>query len=73
MVTAQTLPTHDRKDDVSMDRSDIARAIAEELLDDDILDIHNFSGDAEGILGCVQGIILKHLQDYLIISGSLLQ
>ncbi len=52
-----------------MDRDNIARAIAEELLDNDILDIHNFSGDAEGILGCTQEIILKHLQDYLIILG----
>ena len=55
-----------------MNRNDIARVIAEELLDNDILDIHNFSNDVEGILRCTQEIILKHLQDYLIILGSLL-
>lgn len=57
---------------VSMNRNDIARTIAEELLDNDMLDIHNFSGDAEGILECAQEIILKHLQDYLIVLGSVL-
>lgn len=56
----------------NMDRKDMAKAIAEELLDNDILDTHNFSGDTESILRCTQEVILNHLQDYLIILGSLL-
>lgn len=53
-------------------RTDIAMLIAEELLESDALDLNNFRYDIDSLLSFVQGIILYHLKDYLIISGTLL-
>lgn len=55
-----------------MERDNIAMSIAEELLDNDILDENNFSFDTDALLQCVSKIILEHLKDYLIISGNVL-
>lgn len=57
---------------MNKDRTDIAMLIAEELLESDALDLNNFRYDVDSLLSFVQGIILYHLKDYLIISGSLL-
>ena len=53
-------------------RTDIVLLIAEELLESDALDLNNFRYDIDSLLSFVQGIILYHLKDYLIISGILL-
>ncbi len=47
-----------------MNRNDIAKAIAEDLLYNDALDEHNFSYDTAALLEYVQNIILEHLKDY---------
>ncbi len=52
-----------------MNRTDIARAIAEDLLNNDVLDENNFSYDTFAILEYVQNIILEHLKDYSLLSG----
>lgn len=57
---------------MNKERTDIALSIATELLDNDVLDLNNFECDADSLLSFVQGIILSHLKDYLIISGTLL-
>lgn len=55
-----------------MDRQEIARNIAKDLLDNDVLDINNFLDDTGALLKCVQEIILKHLRDFIILSGKIL-
>lgn len=54
-----------------MNRADIAKAISEDLLDNGALDEHNFS-DTDALLKCVQDIILEHMKDYIILSGTML-
>lgn len=53
-----------------MTRETIARQIAEELLDTDTLDMHNWGNNAEAVLDYVQSMILRHLKDYMILSGT---
>lgn len=53
-------------------RNDIALEIANELLDNEILDENNFSHDTDMLLQCVSEIILAHLKDYVILSGDIL-
>lgn len=53
-----------------MNRNDIAKAIAEDLLNNDVLDENNFSYDTVTILEYVQNIILDHLKDYSLLSGT---
>lgn len=53
-----------------MNRTDIAKAIAADLLDNDVLDENNFSYDTATILEYVQNIILDHLKDYSLLSGT---
>lgn len=57
---------------MNKNRTDIALSIATELLEQDALDLNNFGCDADSLLNFVQEIILSHLQNYLIISGTLL-
>jgi len=57
---------------MNKDRTDIALSIANELLEQDALDLNNFADDTDTILNFVQETILNHLKDYLIISGYLL-
>ena len=54
-----------------MNRTDIAKAMAADLLDNDVLDKHNFSYDIAAILEYVQNIILEHLKDYSLLSGTI--
>lgn len=53
-----------------MNRTDIAKAIAEDLLNNDILDENNFY-DTATILEYVQNIILEHIKDYSLLSGTI--
>ncbi len=57
---------------MNKDRTDLALAIAKDLLDQDTIDLNNFSNDTNTLLDFVQEIILEHLKDYLIVSGYLL-
>ena len=59
------------KEGLYMNRTDIAKAISEDLLDNGALDEHNF-GDTDTLLKCVQDIILEHMKDYIILSGTIL-
>ena len=54
-----------------MNRNDIAKAIAADLLDNDVLDENNFSYDTAAILEYVQNIILEHLKDFSLLSGTI--
>ena len=54
-----------------MNRNDIAKAIAEDLLYNDALGEHNFSYDTAALLEYVQNIILGHLKDYSLLSGTI--
>jgi len=54
-----------------MNRIDIAKAIAEDLLNNDVLDENNFSYDTATFLEYVQNIILEHLKDYCLLSGTI--
>ena len=53
-----------------MNRNDIAKAIAEDLLNNDVLDENNFSYDTEAVLDYVQKIILEHIKNYSLLSGT---
>lgn len=55
-----------------MDRKGIAREIAQDLLDNNALDENNFNYDTDAILEYVQGVVLAHLRDFMIIHGSLI-
>lgn len=57
---------------MNKNQTDIAYQIAIELLEQNALDLNNFGYDADSLLSFVQEIILSHLKDYLIISGTLL-
>ena len=52
-------------------RDNIAMEIAKELLDNDILDENNFSYDTAAILEYIRNIILEHLKDYSLLSGTI--
>ena len=53
-----------------MNRDDIAKAIAEDLLDNDVLDENNFSHDTAAIIQYVQNVILEHIKDYSLLCGT---
>lgn len=55
----------------NQDRNAIAMQIAQELLDNEVLDENNFSYDLNALLDYTTGIILKHLEDYMLISGTI--
>ncbi len=57
---------------MNKNRTDIALSIATELLEQDALELNNFANDTDTLLSFVQEIVLNHLKDYLIISGTLL-
>ena len=52
-----------------MNRTDIAKAIAEDLLNNDVLDENNFSYDTDALLDYVQNIVLEHIKEYSLLSG----
>ena len=53
-----------------MNRTDIAKAIAEDLLNNDVLDKNNFSYDTDALLDYVQNIVLEHIKEYSLLSGT---
>lgn len=53
-----------------MDRKGIAREIAQDLLDNNVLDENNFNYDTDAILEYIQKIVLKHIKDYSLLSGT---
>lgn len=55
-----------------MSRKDIARRIAEDLLNNDVLDEQNFNYDTDAILEYVQGVVLAHLSDFTLVQGNVL-
>lgn len=55
-----------------MDRSRIAMMIAQDLMDNDVLDEDNFSFDEDELLEFTSKFILDGLKDYIIISGTIL-
>lgn len=54
-----------------INRTDIVREIAEDLLNNNALDEHNFFYDTAAILEFVQNIILEHLKDHSLLSGTI--
>lgn len=54
-----------------MKREDIAKHIAEELLNDNVLDEQNFNYDTDAILRHVQDTVLSHLRDYSLLAGTI--
>lgn len=60
------------KEGGNMSKADIAKAIAARLLDFEMLDLHNFLVDSEALLECTKKIILEQLENYIIVSGTLL-
>ena len=55
-----------------MKREDIAKHIAEELLNDNVLDENNFNYDTDAILQHVQDTVLSHLRDYSLLAGTII-
>ncbi len=55
-----------------MKREDIAKRIAEDLLNDNVLDEQNFNYDTDTILQHVQDTVLNHLRDFTLIQGNVL-
>lgn len=52
-------------------RNAIAMQIAQELLDNEVLAENNFSYDSNALLEYTAGIILEHLKDYMLVSGTI--
>lgn len=55
-----------------MNREDIAREIAQELLDNEALDENNFCQDADALINYVQQVILDHFKDYMLVQGNMI-
>ena len=55
-----------------MSRYDIARYIAEDLLNNNVLDEHNFNHDTDAILEYVQNVVIDRLKDFAIVQGNIL-
>lgn len=53
-----------------MTKKDIAEEIAKDMLNNDMLDEHNYNFDTEAILEDVKNMIMGHLKDYTIIAGT---
>lgn len=53
-----------------LNREYIVKTIAEDLLNHDVLDEQNFP-DVETALELVQNVILSHLKDYSLLSGTI--
>lgn len=55
----------------NLSRNKIAMEIAVDLLNNDVLDENNFSYDTAAILNFVQNIILEHLKNFSLLSGTI--
>ena len=53
-----------------MSSENIAKRIAEDLLNDNVLDEQNFNYDTDAILQHVQDTVLSHLRDYSLLAGQ---
>lgn len=51
-------------------RNEIVMKIAQQLLEEELLELGNFSYDTDAALQCVSKIILKHLEDYMLVTGT---
>jgi len=60
------------KEDARMNRTEIAKKIAENLLDIGALDENNFSDDTDALLDCTEKVILKHLEDFILLQGRII-
>lgn len=54
-----------------MSKADIAHEISLDLLGTDALDKRNYGDDDNTLIIHVQKIILEHLEDYILISGTI--
>ena len=55
-----------------MKREDIAKRIAEDLLNFDALDMNNFADNADNALRFVESIVLERLKDFTLVQGNVL-
>lgn len=55
-----------------MNRNDIARSIANDLLINDALNESDFNFDTDAIIHFVENIILDNLKDYILLSGTII-
>lgn len=55
----------------NLSRNKIAMEIAVDLLNNDVLDENNFSYDTAAVLNFVQNIILEHLKNFSLLSGTI--
>lgn len=55
-----------------MSREDIAKRIAEDLLNFDTLDTNNFNGNTDAALKFVESIVLERLKDFTLVQGNIL-
>lgn len=53
-----------------MTKKDIAVKIALDMLNNNMLDEHNYNFDTEAIVEDVKNVIMEHLKDYTIIAGT---
>lgn len=55
----------------NLSRNKIAMEIAVDLLNNDVLDENNFSCDTAAVLNFMQNIILEHLKNFSLLSGTI--
>lgn len=55
-----------------MNRQDVAKRIAEDLLNNNVLDENNFNYDTDAILQHVQDTVLSHLKGFTLVQGNIL-
>lgn len=55
----------------NLSRNKIAMEITVDLLNNDVLDENNFSYDTAAVLNFVQNIILEHLKNFSLLSGTI--
>jgi hypothetical protein len=53
-----------------MNKQTLVREIAQNLLDFDLLDLHNYNGDVTALLSDTEEKILYILRDYKILQGE---
>lgn len=56
-----------------MSKSELITKIAKDMLDKGMLNEQNYNFDADALLNDVKNTIMMHLENYTIISGSILE
>jgi len=56
-----------------MKKVELIKKISRELLENDMLDINNYSGNTDKLLKDVEKIITDNLADYVMVTGSVLE